>query len=142
MRFIKGLCSLISFFLILFGTFGCVVYWVNGLGIISPTGLIMIVLGLGINCLFSMKENGNKVLAAKYFFLNGAKFFCYMTIVLIPLGRIIKNKLPSSFGSGLKGNSVTAKGKNTMQTPADSLSSKQKVEIRVFLELEEFEDWE
>ena len=142
MKNLKGLCSLLSFCLILVGACGCIAFYVNGIGIISPTGVIMIALGVGINCLFTMKENSDKFLAAKYFFFNGAIWFCYITIILIPLGRTIKNKLPSSFDSWLEGKVVTAKEKKKTQVPTDSLTSKQRAEIKVLLELEEFEDWE
>ncbi len=137
MRFIRGICSLLSFDFIILGACSIIAsFFRSDMSFINIPGILMIVLGVGINCMFSFKERAeNRMMAARYFFVNGAIIFTYLTIVFFPVGKMIRNTLPSSFDAWVNGNLSGYK-----EIEQKNIIANSKYEIMHFLDLDDFED--
>ena len=137
MRLIRGFCSLLSFDFIILGVCSFIAsFFRSDMSFINIPGILMIVLGAGINYIFSLKESSeNRSMAMRYFFANGAIIFTYITIVFFPIGKMIKNNLPYSYDAWVQGNLSGYK-----EIEQKNIIASSKYEIMRFLDLEEFED--
>ncbi len=137
MRFIRGICSILSFDFIILGVCSFIAsFFRSDMSFINIPGIIMVALGVGINCLFSMKEKSEyRAMAARYFFFNGVILFTYLTIVFFPIGKMIKNTLPISFDAWVEGNLSDYK-----KIEQKKVINNSKYEIMRLLDLDDFED--
>lgn len=105
MRLIRGFCSLLSSLLLVLGIALLAFGFIDDEGSMSVLAVFIILISAGINILFTLNQPKEyKSMAFRYFWANGFILFTYFTVILSPLGKMIKNTLPESFIAWQHGN--------------------------------------
>ena len=101
MKLIRGLFSLISCLLTVFGAIIFLVSFVNkdlSTGAVKGLSFAMFIVGISIAVVFSLIKSktvsGTNIF---YFLINGFIVLMYITVVFIPLGIVIRNLLGNAF---------------------------------------------
>lgn len=99
MRFLRGILCFITFVLYILGFCIYVVASMTDEEEIKIVGVVLLVIAFVLSLIESrFYPKGKRAKCAAFFFVNGAIIFCYMSIILLPMAKMISNMLDNQHG--------------------------------------------
>ncbi len=99
MKFLRGIVCYITFIVYVIGFCVYLVSSMAGEDDVKGVGIALLIFGFVLSLIESrFYPKGKRAKCAAFFFVNGAIIFCYMSIVLFPVAKMISTMLEAQHG--------------------------------------------